>query len=107
MGFDQGPAADETPSKRFPLILNTGRVLYHWHGGTMTRRADALMARSPELSISVHPTDGERYEIGDGDWIRVRSRRGDLEGRVVYTERQRAGRYSSRSSSCKNTPPTS
>ena len=91
VGFDQGPAADETPSERFPLILNTGRVLYHWHGGTMTRRADALVARSPELTVSLNPVDGERYEVADGDWIRVRSRRGDLEGRVVYTERQRAG----------------
>ena len=48
VAFDQGPAADEVPSKRFPLILNTGRVLYHWHGGTITRRADNLLARAPE-----------------------------------------------------------
>ncbi len=91
VAFDQGPAADEIPSERFPLILNTGRVLYHWHGGTMTRRADNLLARAPELTISMHPSDGDRFDIPDGEWIRVRSRRGDLEGRVVYTEKQRAG----------------
>ena len=91
VAFDQGPAADETPSERFPLILNTGRVLYHWHGGTITRRADNLLARSPELTVSMHPTDGDKYAIPDGEWIRVRSRRGDLEGRAHYTERQRAG----------------
>ena len=91
VAFDQGPAADETPTERFPLILNTGRVLYHWHGGTITRRADNLLARSPELTISIHPTDGDKYDIPDGEWIRVRSRRGDLEGRAHYTERQRAG----------------
>ena len=91
VAFDQGPAADETPSERFPLILNTGRVLYHWHGGTITRRADNLLARSPELTVSMHPTDGDKYDIPDGEWIRVRSRRGDLEGRAHYTERQRAG----------------
>ena len=91
VAFDQGPAADETPSERFPLILNTGRVLYHWHGGTMTKRADNLLARSPELTVSIHPADGDKYGIPDGEWIRVRSRRGDLEGRAVYTEKQRAG----------------
>ena len=91
VGFDQGPAADEVPSERFPLILNTGRVLYHWHGGTITRRADNLLARAPELTVSMNPADGERYEIPDGEWIRVRSRRGDLEARAVYTENQRAG----------------
>ena len=91
VSFDQGPAADEVPSKRFPLILNTGRILYHWHGGTITRRADNLLARAPELTVSMHPSDGERFEIPDGEWIRVRSRRGDLEGRAFYTEKQRAG----------------
>ena len=91
VAFDQGPAADETPSQRFPLILNTGRVLYHWHGGTITRRADSLMARSPELLVSMNPADGERFGVQDGSWIRVRSRRGDLEGRAAYTEKQRAG----------------
>ncbi len=91
VAFDQGPAADETPSERFPLILNTGRVLYHWHGGTITRRADNLLARSPELTVSMHPADGDKYDIPDGEWIRVRSRRGDLEGRARYTENQRAG----------------
>ena len=91
VAFDQGPAADELPSERFPLILNTGRILYHWHGGTITRRADRLMARSPELEVAMNPADGEKFDVADGEWIRVRSRRGDLEGRVLYTEKQRAG----------------
>ena len=91
VAFDQGPLADETPSDRFPLILNTGRVLYHWHGGTITRHADNLLARSPELNVSLHPSDGEKYGIPNGQWVRVRSRRGDLEGRAIYTESQRAG----------------
>ena len=91
VGFDQGPVADETPSARFPLILNTGRILYHWHGGTITRRADNLVARSPELTVGMNPADGEKYGVANGEWIRVRSRRGDLEARAVYTERQRVG----------------
>lgn len=89
--FEQGPAAEEMPTKRFPLILNTGRVLYHWHGGTITRRADGLLARMPDLEIHMSAEDGERYGVDNGEWIRVRSRRGDLEGRAAYTEKMRAG----------------
>ena len=91
VAFDQGPAAEEMPSKRFPLILNTGRILYHWHGGTITRRADGLLARSPELQIAISEDDGARFGVQDGEWIRLRSRRGDLEGRALFTEKMRAG----------------
>ena len=91
VAFDQGPAAEEMPSKRFPLILNTGRILYHWHGGTITRRADGLLARSPELQIAISEEDGARFGVQDGEWIRLRSRRGDLEGRALFTDKMRAG----------------
>ena len=91
VGYDQGPAAEEMPSARFPLILNTGRILYHWHGGTLTRRATALLDRSPELEIAISAEDGQSYGVADGEWVRIRSRRGDLEGRATYSENQRAG----------------
>ena len=89
--FDQGPQAEEMPSKRFPLILNTGRILYHWHGGTITRRASGLLARSPELQIAMSPEDGGRFGVADGEWIGLRSRRGDLEGRALYSDKMRKG----------------
>jgi predicted molibdopterin-dependent oxidoreductase YjgC len=91
VAFDQGPAAKELPSKRFPLLLNTGRILYHWHGGTITRRAEGLLARAPELEIAMTAEDGERYGVGDDEWVRLVSRRGELEGRVSYTDRMRSG----------------
>ncbi len=91
VAFDQGPMAEELPSKRFPLILNTGRILYHWHGGTITRRAAGLLARYPELEIAINAEDGERYSVADGEWIRLVSRRGEMEGRALYTEKMRAG----------------
>ena len=91
VGFHQGPQAEEMPSKRFPLILNTGRILYHWHGGTMTRRADNLLARAPELEINMSAEDGAKYGVSDGEWISLKSRRGVLEGRVLYTEKMRSG----------------
>ena len=91
VAFEQGAAAEELPSKRFPLILNTGRILYHWHGGTITRRATGLLARAPELQVALSADDGERYGVADGEWIRLKSRRGELEGRATYTEKMRAG----------------
>ena len=89
--FEQGPQAQELPSRRFPLILNTGRILYHWHGGTMTRRSPGLMARAPELEVVINPRDGEKYGVGDGDWVQVTSRRGELEARAVHTDGMRPG----------------
>jgi formate dehydrogenase alpha subunit len=89
--FEQGPVAAETPSQRFPLILNTGRLLYHWHGGTITRRVAGLMARSPELQVAINPEDGKKYGLSDGQPIRVTSRRGELTGQALFTERMRVG----------------
>lgn len=91
VAFDQGPQAEEMPTKRFPLILNTGRILYHWHGGTITRRASNLLARAPELEVSLSAEDGDKFGIANGDWVRLKSRRGMLEGRAVYTDKMRAG----------------
>lgn len=91
VAFDQGPQAEEMPTKRFPLILNTGRILYHWHGGTLTRRASNLLARAPELEVSISAEDGGKFGIANGDWVRLKSRRGMLEGRAVYTDKMRAG----------------
>ncbi|MDP7579734.1 MAG: formate dehydrogenase subunit alpha [SAR202 cluster bacterium] len=89
--FDQGPQAEEMPNKRFPLILNTGRILYHWQGGTITRRVSGLLARSPELQIAMSSEDGERFGVPDGEWVRLKSKRGELEGRVLYSDKMRKG----------------
>jgi predicted molibdopterin-dependent oxidoreductase YjgC len=89
--YQQGPVAAEMPNRRFPLILNTGRTLYHWHGGTITRRVAGLLARSPELQVAINPEDGDKYGLEDGQWIRVSSRRGQLTGRALFTDRMRAG----------------
>jgi len=88
---EQGPVAAETPSERFPLVLNTGRILYHWHGGTITRRVDSLLARVSDIEVSINPSDGERFGLRDGGRVRVRSRRGELVGVARYTYRMRTG----------------
>ncbi|MDP6108423.1 MAG: molybdopterin dinucleotide binding domain-containing protein, partial [Candidatus Brocadiia bacterium] len=66
-------------------------VLYHWHGGTLTRRAPGLQANWPKLQIAISPEDGERYGVADGEWVRLASRRGEMEGRATYTEKMRPG----------------
>lgn len=85
----QGPIAEELPDARYPLILNTGRVLYHWHGGTLTRRVEGLLDRVPEVPVLIHPRDA--HGISSGDRVRVASRRGSMEGQAVVTEDVRPG----------------
>ncbi len=91
VAYEQGPVAAETPSDRFPLVLNTGRVLYHWHGGTITRRVGSLLARVSDLEVSINPADGERFGLRDGGRVQVRSRRGELSGVARFTYRMRTG----------------
>ncbi len=77
----------ERPNREYPLLLNTGRVLYHWHGGEMTRRARGLMAVYGHPLAEVSHEDAARLEISDGDMIRIRSRRGQIEVAAWVTER--------------------
>jgi formate dehydrogenase major subunit len=87
----QGELAAELPDLDYPFILNTGRLLYHWHGGTMTRRVEGLLALAPRLPVSIHPLDARRLRLRDGDPVRVVSRRGELEGVAQLTEAVTAG----------------
>jgi formate dehydrogenase major subunit len=68
----------EEPDEQYPLVLNTGRELEHWHTGTMTRRVGVLDAIRPEARVSVHPEDLERFGVRDGGRVRVESRRGSI-----------------------------
>jgi predicted molibdopterin-dependent oxidoreductase YjgC len=83
------PGAEE-PDADYPLILSTGRVLYHWHGGTMTRRSK-LDDIYPEPTVEVHPDDARPLGIQDGEWIAVHSRRGRIHVKAMLTERSPAG----------------
>ena len=91
VGFEQGKAADELPNRRFPLILNTGRILYHWHGGTMTRRAHGLLARASVLQVAVNPDDCDTYGLNSGDKVCIKSRRGQMEAEVLVSETMNSG----------------
>jgi formate dehydrogenase alpha subunit len=87
----QTEVAAELPDPDYPFILNTGRLLYHWHGGTITRRVDGLLELAPRLQVAVHPLDGRRLRLREGDPVRVVSRRGELEAYAHLTDDVRAG----------------
>ncbi len=71
--------ARELPDPDFPYVLNTGRVLEHWHTGTMTRRAKVLDELNPRPFADVSPVDLAKEGIRDRELIRVISRRGSIE----------------------------
>lgn len=87
---DHLPAA-ELPSAEYPMLLTTGRVIYHWHGGELTRRARGLQEVYPESLVEIHPDDGKRIGLADGGSVRLRSRRGTMLGRALLTERVSPG----------------
>jgi formate dehydrogenase major subunit len=72
-------AEKEPTSAEYPFVLNTGRLLEHWHTGTMTRRSYALDAISPGPFVEIHPDDLARLGITAGDPVSVSSRRGRIE----------------------------
>jgi len=75
------PPAEE-PDREYPLLFTTGRVLYHYHTGTLTRRSKGLNALCPEPVVEINPQDAEALGIGDGDRVRVASRRGEVFARA-------------------------
>jgi formate dehydrogenase alpha subunit len=80
----------EEADEEYPFILTTGRVLEHWHGGSMTRhsRLDELQ---PEALIEIHPVDAELLGVRDDQTVRVASRRGEIRLRAWVTGRTSPG----------------
>jgi predicted molibdopterin-dependent oxidoreductase YjgC len=68
----------ELPDDAYPFVMNTGRQLYHWHTGTMTRRATGLDAREPTAIVEIHPLDAAELGVSDGDLVRLTSRRNSM-----------------------------
>jgi len=71
--------ADELPDEEFPFVLTTGRLLEHWHTGSMTRRSKTLAEIEPEAFFTIHPDDLARLEMSDEEQARISSRRGAIE----------------------------
>lgn len=93
--FSRGPgkfhaieASDpaELPDDEYPLILSTGRVLYHYHSGTMTRRSEPLAWREPRGYVEVNPADAAAIDLQDNFAVVVKSRRGEVRTRARISE---------------------
>ena len=84
-----GPA--EKPDDEYPLVLTTGRVLYQYHTGTMTRRSDVLENSAPSAYVEMNPADAEALDLTDNEMVRAVSRRGEIELAVRITDRVSKG----------------
>ena len=69
---------DELPDDIYPMVLSTGRLLEHWHTGSMTRRANVLDTLEPEAVAFLSPKDLRRLNLWPGDFIRLETRRGAI-----------------------------
>ncbi|MBI1813374.1 MAG: formate dehydrogenase subunit alpha [Deltaproteobacteria bacterium] len=83
--------AKELPDDKYPYVLNTGRLLEHWHTGTMTRRSKALDALEPEAYAELHPEDLRSLGLDEHDLARISSRRGAITIKVHAGERTAQG----------------
>jgi formate dehydrogenase major subunit/formate dehydrogenase alpha subunit len=77
----------ELPDEHYGLLLSTGRTLYHYNAATQTRRDEGLDAKQSEAFVQIHPRDARKRDIHEGDWVRISTRRGDVE-LVAHVSRQ-------------------
>lgn len=80
-------APPESPDKDYPFWLNTGRVLEHWHTGSLTRRVSVLHQAVPHSYAELHPSDASRLGVKTGDKVKLTSRRGSLVLPAAVNER--------------------
>jgi formate dehydrogenase alpha subunit len=83
--------AAELPDEEYPFILTTGRLMFHWHTGTMTRRSEKLEQEVPEAYVEMHPDDAAHIRLNGAKRVRVASRRGEIGLAVRVTPRIRPG----------------
>jgi formate dehydrogenase major subunit len=79
--------APEMPDHDFPLYLSTGRILYHWHTGSMTRRSLGLTERAPQCEIEISSEDATYFGVEAGDRVRIVSRRGEITAQARITDK--------------------
>lgn len=81
----QDPA--ELPDEEYPFILTTGRNIFQFHTGTMTRRSAKLEAESPEGYVELNPEDAAELGVPDGEQVKLVSRRGEIQAKAWVTDR--------------------
>jgi len=77
----------EQPDSEYPLVLSTGRTLYHYNSATMTMREDGITDKQEEAFFEISAEDASNLRLAEGDSARIVSRRGDLEAKVHITDR--------------------
>jgi formate dehydrogenase major subunit/formate dehydrogenase alpha subunit len=77
----------EQPDSEYPLVLSTGRTLYHYNSATMTMRESGIADKQEDPFFEVSAEDASNLGLAEGDWARIVSRRGELEARAAITER--------------------
>jgi len=82
---------DEMPDESYPLVLTTGRNIFHWHSGSMSRRSKKLAGESPECYVEMNPDDAQKLNVSNGEMVKVLSRRGEIESRIFVTDRVTCG----------------
>jgi formate dehydrogenase major subunit/formate dehydrogenase alpha subunit len=80
-------APKEMPDDEYPLMLTTGRMLYHWHGAEMTRQSHALLQLYPKTAVEIRPEDAARIGLNGRKMVRVISRRGEMVAEALITDR--------------------
>ncbi len=91
MGIGYRPSFEQA-DEDYPLILCTGRTLYHYNAATQTRRVEGVVDKQDGCFIEMNPTDAARYALSQGARTRVSTRRGEVEANVRITERVGEGR---------------
>lgn len=84
--IDHIPPA-ESPDDEYPWVMSTGRVLYHWHGGQMTRRSEGIMKVYGAALIEVNPDDANHLGLNGKQFVRITSRRGSIQAEALITDR--------------------
>ena len=81
----------EVPDDEYPFWLTTGRTYFHFHTTSMTRRAPLLSWEVPGAYVEISRDDARELGVGDGDIVRLTTRRGSVEARAVVTDRVKRG----------------
>jgi formate dehydrogenase alpha subunit len=84
-------APDELPDNEYNFALSTGRIYWHWHTGTMTRRTSTLDREVPAGYVEINPNDAEKLKIKQGNRVKISSRRGQIETNALVTEKVKEG----------------
>ena len=88
--IDYAPSP-EMPDSEYPLILTTGRVMFQYHTGTMTRRVPALEREASSAQLEINPADADKLGIKQGDKVIVKSRRGEIETKALVADKTTSG----------------